>query len=466
MPLAHPDNTPPVGTADLTVNPLFTREPLAVPRDRLPDTGMDAELAYQLVHDELMLDGNARLNLATFVTTWMDPQASRLMSECVDKNMIDKDEYPRTAELERRCVRMLAQLWGAPDPDAVPGCSTTGSSEAGMLAGLALKRRWRARGGTRTPNIVMGNNVQVCWDKFANYFEVEPRLVPMAGDRFHLDAASALPHVDANTIGVVAVLGSTFDGSYEPVAQICAALDELAATGGPDVPVHIDGASGAMIAPFLDPELSWDFRLPRVASINTSGHKYGLVYPGVGWVLWRDTLALPDELIYRVNYLGDEMATFALNFSRPGAQVVGQYYQFLRLGIEGYRRVQQYCRDVATQLAVEVAALGPLRLLTDGSELPVFTVALHPDITGYTVFDVSAGLREHGWQVPAYTFPAQRTDLAVLRFVIRNGMTHDLAQLLLADLRTVLAGLARQRESIRDPHTEASFAHDGRPAGP
>lgn len=463
MPLIHPDNPPPAGTGDLTVNPLFTREPLAVPRDRLPATGMDPELAYQLVHDELMLDGNARLNLATFVTTWMEPHATRLMAESVDKNMIDKDEYPRTAELERRCVRMLARLWGAPDPDAAPGCSTTGSSEAGMLAGLALKRRWRARGGTGTPNIVMGGNVQVCWDKFANYFEVAPRLVPMQGERFHLDAASALPHVDENTIGVVAVLGSTFDGSYEPVAEICATLDELAAGGGPDVPVHVDGASGAMIAPFLDPELAWDFRQPRVASINTSGHKYGLVYPGVGWVVWRDVPALPDELIYRVNYLGDEMATFALNFSRPGAQVVAQYYQFLRLGIEGYRRVQQHCRDVATHLAGEVAALGPLRLLTDGSELPVFAATLREDVTGYTVFDVSAGLREHGWQVPAYTFPAERTDLAVLRFVIRNGMTHDLAQVLLADLRTVLARLSRQRESTRDPRTDASFAHDGRP---
>ncbi|HET9256233.1 MAG TPA: glutamate decarboxylase [Pseudonocardiaceae bacterium] len=452
-----------MGAADLTVNPLFTREPLTVPRDRLPDTGIDPELAYQLVHDELMLDGNARLNLATFVTTWMEPRASRLMTECADKNMIDKDEYPRTAEIERRCVRMLARLWNAPDPDSAPGCSTTGSSEACMLAGLALKRRWRARGGAGTPNVVMGGNVQVCWDKFANYFEVEPRLVPMAGDRFHLDAASALPHVDENTIGVVAVLGSTFDGSYEPVAGICAALDELAARGGPDVPVHVDGASGAMIAPFLDPGLSWDFRLPRVASINTSGHKYGLVYPGVGWVLWRDVPALPEELIYRVNYLGAVMATFALNFSRPGAQVIAQYYQFLRLGTEGYRRVQQHCRDVATALAAQVAALGPLRLLTDGSELPVFAAALGEDVTNYTVFDISAGLREHGWLVPAYTFPPGRTDLAVLRFVIRNGMTHDLAQVLLADLRTVLTDLSHQRESTRDPRTAASFAHDGRP---
>jgi glutamate decarboxylase len=314
------------------------------------------------------------------------------------------------------------------------------------------------------PNIVMGGNVQVCWDKFANYFEVQPRLVPLQGERLHLDAAAALAHVDENTIGVVAVLGSTFDGSYEPVAQICAALDELATRGGPDVPVHVDGASWAMVAPFLDPALAWDFRQPRVASINTSGHKYGLIYPGVGWVLWRDVAALPDDLIYRVNYLGGETATLGLTFSRPGAPVIAQYYQFLRLGTDGYRRVQQYCRDVATSLAEQVAELGPLRLLSRGTDLPAFAAALRPEITGYTVFDISAGLREHGWQVPAYTFPADRTDLAALRFVIRNGMTHDLAQTLQADLRTVLRRLAHQRKSTRDPHTDTSFAHDGRPS--
>jgi glutamate decarboxylase len=304
---------------DAAVVPTFTAEPGAMPSLMLPEHELAPEVAHQLVHDELMLDGNARLNLATFVTTWMEPHAAALMAECADKNMIDKDEYPRTAELERRCSRMLADLWHAPDPSTAPGCSTAGSSEACMLAGLALKRRWTARVGTgsgRRPNIVMGADVQVCWDKFANYFEVEARVVPMQGGRFHLDAEQALARVDEDTIGVVAVLGSTFDGSYEPVAEICAALDGLAERGGPDVAVHVDGASGAMIAPFLDPDLVWDFRLPRVASINTSGHKYGLVYPGLGWVAWRDTAALPEDLIYRVNYLGDELATFTLNFSR------------------------------------------------------------------------------------------------------------------------------------------------------
>jgi glutamate decarboxylase len=324
--------------------PLFTLEGNRVPRHELPAGELPPDVAYQIIHDELMLDGNARLNLATFVTTWMEPQAEALMAECLDKNMIDKDEYPQTAELEMRCVNMLSRLWNGPDQGV--GCSTTGSSEAAMLGGLALKRRWqkrRAAAGEPTdkPNLVMGINVQVCWEKFANYWDVEMRLVPMEGDRFNLSAEEAVAQCDENTIGVVAILGSTFDGSYEPVQEICKALDDFEERTGIDVPVHVDGASGAFVAPFVDEELEWDFRLPRVASINASGHKYGLVHPGVGWIVWRDADALPEDLIFWVNYLGDNMPTFALNFSRPGAQVVAQYYNFLRLGFEGYRKVQR-----------------------------------------------------------------------------------------------------------------------------
>ncbi|MFI6644454.1 glutamate decarboxylase [Streptomyces sp. NPDC050504] len=431
----------------LDVNPFFgLADPVgqmasAPPKHRLPEGPVAPSTAYQLVHDELMLDGNSRLNLATFVTTWMEPQAGVLMAECRDKNMIDKDEYPRTAELERRCVAMLADLWHAPDPAAAVGCSTTGSSEACMLAGLALKRRWAARNADRypasaRPNLVMGVNVQVCWEKFCNFWEVEARCVPMEGERFHIDPAAAAALCDENTIGVVTVLGSTFDGSYEPVAEVCAALDELESRTGLSVPVHVDGASGAMVAPFLDEDLVWDFRLPRVASINTSGHKYGLVYPGVGWALWRSAEALPEELVFRVNYLGGDMPTFALNFSRPGAQVVAQYYTFLRLGRAGYRAVQQASRDVARGLAERIEATGRFRLLTRGDQLPVFavTTAGDPAVTGWNVFDVSRRLRERGWLVPAYTFPADRQDLAVLRVVCRNGFSADLAALLVGDL--------------------------------
>jgi glutamate decarboxylase len=463
MALKHPSasSTTP-GT--LSVDPLLTGAGGGISRHELPAAELAPDVAYQVIHDELMLDGNARLNVATFVTTWMEPQAERLIAECLDKNMIDKDEYPQTAEIESRCVAILSNLWHAPDATQATGCSTTGSSEAAMLGGLALKRRWQKRRAAEgrpadRPNLVMGINVQVCWEKFANYWDVEMRLVPMEGDRFHLSADEAVKLCDENTIGVVAVLGSTFDGSYEPVKEICAALDALQLETGLDVPVHVDGASGAFVAPFVDPDLEWDFRLTRVASVNASGHKYGLVYPGVGWVVWRDAEALPEDLIFWVNYLGDNMPTFALNFSRPGAQVVAQYYNFLRLGFDGYRRVQGYAREVATRLSGLVAELGPFELLTRGDELPVFAFTLQPDVDRFTVYDVSNALRERGWQVPAYTFPEQRTDLAALRVVVRRGFTHDLADMLVADLRRQLPRLQRQPAPVHDAATGTAFAH-------
>jgi glutamate decarboxylase len=449
----------------LSVNPLYSRdgEIIDIPKHRMPDGPMMPEVAYQIVHDELMLDGNARLNLATFVTTWMEPQAEKLMAECSDKNMIDKDEYPQTAELEMRCVNILSSLWNSPDTESATGCSTTGSSEAAMLGGLALKRRWQHRRrsegkSTDKPNMVMGINVQVCWEKFCNYWEVEPRYVPMEGDRFHLNGEEAVKLCDENTIGVVAILGSTFDGSYEPVQEISDALDDLQERSGLDIPIHVDGASGGMIAPFLDPDLAWDFRLPRVASINTSGHKYGRVYPGVGWAIWRDSAALPEDLVFRVNYLGGDMPTFALNFSRPGAQIVAQYYNFLRLGFEGYRRVQQECRDVATYVSGGVAQLGPFELITDGTELPVFAVKLKDDIDNYSVFDVSRGMSERGWQVPAYSFPKNREDLLALRVVVRNGYNRDPADIFLEDLERLVVRLEKQPAPVHD-ESQTTFHH-------
>jgi glutamate decarboxylase len=463
MTLTHPQakNAP---RDELAVQPLFGLEGTTIPRHEFPDGEMPPDVAYQIIHDELMLDGNARLNVATFVTTWMEPQAQILMTECFDKNMIDKDEYPQTAEIEARCVNMLSRLWHGPDAEQATGCSTTGSSEAAMLGALALKRQWQLRREaegkpTDRPNLVMGINVQICWEKFANYWDVEMRLVPMEGDRFTLSAEEAVKRCDENTIGVIAILGSTFDGSYEPIEEICAALDAFQAETGIDVPVHVDGASGAFIAPFVDPDLAWDFRLPRVVSINASGHKYGLVYPGVGWIVWRDSEALPEGLIFWVNYLGDNMPTFALNFSRPGAQVVAQYYNFLRLGYDGYRRVQGYARDVATQLSGEIEKLGPFELLTRGDELPVFAFKVKDEVDNFTVFDVSNAMRERGWQVPAYTFPKNREDLAALRVVVRRGFTHDMGDMLLADLKRQLPRLEAQPEPVHDDSTASGFRH-------
>ncbi len=437
-----------------------------LPKDLLSERGSGTEVAYDLLSNELLLDGSARLNLATFVTTWMPSRAGALMAATADKNMIDKDEYPQTAEIERRCVNIIGRLWHAPGSGDVTGTSTTGSSEAAMLGGLALKWRWRERMQAAgkpadRPNLVTGVNVQVCWEKFCRYWDVEPRLVPMEGERFHLGAEEAAALCDENTIGVVTVLGSTFDGSYEPVSDICAALDRLAASGGPDVPVHVDAASGGFVAPFVQPDLEWDFRLPRVQSINASGHKYGLVYPGVGWAIWREREALPRELVFNVNYLGGSMPTFALNFSRPGSEVIAQYFMFVALGAQGYRGVQRGSSAVAQHIAREVAAIGPYRLITDGSDLPVFAFALAPEVKNHTVFDVSARLREQGWLVPAYTFPENRQDLAVLRVVVRAGMTHDMADLFLDALRKQTASLGGLTAPLpqRPPQEMASFKH-------
>jgi glutamate decarboxylase len=311
----------------------------------------------------------------------------------------------------------------------------------------------------------MGSNVQVCWEKFCRYWQVEPRLVPMVPGRLHLSGPEAAARCDENTIGVVAVMGSTMDGSYEPVLEISDELDKLQAERGLDIPVHVDGASGGFVAPFLHQDLEWDFRVPRVASINASGHKYGLVYPGVGWVVWRDTLALPDDLVFRVNYLGGDMPTFALNVSRPGAQVAAQYYNFLRYGFDGYRAVQQACQDVAMYLAREIAAMGPFELLSDGGDLPVFAFRLRdPQASGYTVFDVSERLRLHGWLVPAYTFPEDLQDTAVIRIVVRNGFSRDLADDLLGDLRAQVKILESHPHPPAPlvpgtPEERSSFAH-------
>ena len=435
-----------------------------MPIDSLADDGVGLETAYELISSELLLDGQARLNLATFVTTWMPSIAARLMAETADKNMIDKDEYPQTAEIESRCVNILADLWNSPEHENATGCSTTGSSEAAMLAGMALKWRWRERMRAAgkpadRPNLVMGANVQVCWEKFCRYWEVEPRLVPMEGETYHLTAERAVAHCDENTIGVVAILGSTFDGSYEPVKEISDALDTLESERGIHVPMHVDAASGGFVAPFLQPDLEWDFRIPRVQSINASGHKYGLVYPGVGWAIWRNQEALPRDLVFDVNYLGGHMPTFSLNFSRPGSEVIAQYYMFMTLGREGYSKAMQVMQRIALHLSAGIAEIGPYRLISDGSDLPVFAFALAPEVKNYTVFDVSDRLRERGWLVPAYSFPENRQDLAVLRIVVRAGMHLEMADLLLDHLREQTEFLESLQAPLPHAQQNEAFSH-------
>ncbi|MEM1281969.1 MAG: glutamate decarboxylase [Chlamydiota bacterium] len=417
---------------------------VSVPKYKMPEHECNPRHAYAIVHDELMLDGNSRQNLATFCQTWVEPEVHRLLDECIDKNMIDKDEYPQTAEIESRCVHMLADLWNSHDSKNTMGCSTTGSSEAAMLGGMALKWKWRekmkARGRpTDKPNIITGP-VQVCWHKFARYWDVEIREIPMEKDRLIMSPEEAVKRCDENTIGVVPTLGVTFTCQYEPVKAVCEALDRLQNETGLDIPVHVDAASGGFIAPFVEPDLEWDFRLDRVKSINTSGHKFGLSPLGVGWVVWRDCKELPDDLIFWVNYLGGNMPTFALNFSRPGGQIVAQYYNFLRLGREGYRKIHHACYETANYIADRLAGMGPFEIIYNGrGGIPAVSWSLKEGVDhGFTLFDLSDRIRSRGWQIAAYAMPADRQDLVVMRILVRHGVSKDLGDALVRDIQHCL----------------------------
>ena len=416
----------------------------ALPKGQFPKIEMDPSLAYQMVHDELLLDGNSRQNLATFCQTWVEPEVHRLMAECLDKNIVDRDEYPQMAEFESRCVHMLADLWHAPQTKNPAGCSTVGSSEAGIMAGLALKTKWakkrKARGeATAKPNLVCGP-VQVCWHKFARYFDVELRQIPCEGNRLMMSAEEVRRRCDANTIGVVPTLGLTYTLKYEPVREVATGLDDLEEEYGLDIPIHVDAASGGFVAPFLHPDVVWDFRLPRVKSINTSGHKFGLAPLGCGWVVWREAEDLPEELVFRVKYLGGNMPTFGLNFSRPGGQIVSQYYNFVRLGFEGYQKITHACADVGTWVSDEVAKLGPFEMVYDGrGGIPgcCWTLKKASGVP-FTLYDLADRLRVRGWQVPAYPMAANRSDLIIQRVLARFGLSRDLAGLLVEDLKRAM----------------------------
>ena len=428
-----------------TFSSRYVREEL--PRYRMPEGSIPKEAAYQIISDELMLDGNPRLNLASFVTTWMEPECNKLMMDSINKNYVDMDEYPVTTELQNRCVNMIAHLFNAPigEDETAIGVSTVGSSEAIMLAGLAFKRKWANKMKEQgkpcdKPNIVTGANVQVCWEKFARYFEVELKEVKLTEGYYVMDPKKAIEMVDENTICVAAILGSTLTGEYEDVKLLNDLLVEKNKKTGWNVPIHVDAASGGFIAPFLQPELEWDFRLPLVKSINVSGHKYGLVYPGVGWVIWRSKADLPDELIFHINYLGTDQPTFTLNFSKGASQIIAQYYQLIRLGFEGYKHIMENCKLNAAVLKEGIDATGRFDVLSKADGVPLVAIRLK-DSTNFSVFDISENLRRFGWIVPAYTMPADAEHVAVLRIVIREDFNRSLAQRLLADINKIVREL-------------------------
>jgi len=424
----------------------FTFLSVVIPKYKIPDLEHNPRHAYSVVHDELMLDGNSRQNLATFCQTWAEPEIHKLMDECMDKNMIDKDEYPQTAEIEGRCVHMLADLWNSPAGANTIGCSTTGSSEAAMLGGMAMKRSWEAKRKAAgkpidKPNLITGP-VQICWHKFARYWDIELREIPMEQGRLLMTPEEVLKRCDENTIGVVPTLGVTFTCQYEPVKAVADALDQLEKDKGLDIRMHVDGASGGFLAPFCAPNLVWDFRIPRVKSINTSGHKFGLAPLGVGWIIWREAQDLPEELVFWVNYLGGNMRDIALNFSRPGGQIVCQYYNFLRLGKEGYRKIHTICYETAKYMAGEIEKMGPFEIIYNGEMdegIPALCWKMKEGADpGFSLYDLADRLRTRGWQVPAYALPANRQDLSIQRILVRHGVSRDLGSLLIEDIKAAI----------------------------
>lgn len=416
-----------------------------VPKYRLPAQGMNADAAYQLVHDELNLDGNPALNLASFVTSWMEPQANALAVETLDKNLIDQDEYPQTEVIHERVVSMTGRLFHAPAHEQPTGTATIGSSEAIMLGMLAHKRAWQRRReqaglDTANPNMVIGADVHTCWEKFARYFEVEARIAPMEEGRYTIGAQQVESLIDERTIAVAGVLGTTFTGQMDDLASINELLARLDTQRGWHIPLHVDAASGGFIVPFSEPDLEWDFRLSQVRSINVSNHKFGLVYPGMGTIVFRDRSDLPEELVFHINYLGGDMPNYSLNFSRPSNSVVLQYFNFLRLGREGYQRIASTVIENAKALAAGLAKIDGLSLMNDGSRFPIVALtADDPQSTDLTA--LSHLLRERGWIVPAYTLPPNAEHITVLRMVVRESFSRDMAQMLVHDVHNALHAL-------------------------
>lgn len=412
---------------------------IEVPEDHFPVEGMSARAAQALVLSDEWTDTNPMLNMSSFVTTFAEPEAVRIAEKNMYKNYIDHDMYPQLFAMEQRMVRWLHQLWNGPK-DAEPyGTATVGSSEACMLAGLAHKWNWRQRreregkDATR-PNMVTGGNVQIVWKKFLRYFDVEPRIVPLKPGQYCLTAEDLDKYVDENTIAVVAIAGQTFTGEDDDIQGIHDWLDAYEKKTGVSVPMHIDGASGGFVNPFLYPDYKWDFRLPRVQSINASGHKYGLTPPGLGWVIFRERKVFNEDLVFYVNYLGGEMPTATLNFSRNSFQVAVQYYQFLRLGFDGFKRVMQRTLDNAIALRQHLVDSGYFTIMNDTQRIPVVAVTLDPKIKKFNEFDVSNKVRERGWVISAYTMPPDAESVRSLRVVVRPHINRNVALLLAEDI--------------------------------
>jgi glutamate decarboxylase len=408
---------------DSTFATRFMTEP--IPEKTLPDTGVPANVAFQIIKDLRSLDTRPNLNLASFVTTWMEPEVRQLIQESLDVNFVNAEEYPSCNELSNRCIAMLASLFHSPSSstDAV-GAACVGSSEAIMLCGLAMKKRAPQK---QKPNLVMGTETHVCWEKFCRYWDVEPRYVPAEDGRLIATPGKLRDLCDENTIGVIAVFGSTYTGEFEDVEGIDAMVSDLNDKNKWDIVVHVDAASGGFVAPFVYPDLKFDFRLKNVISINVSGHKYGLVYPGIGWAIWRDSKALPESMIFYADYLGSLERTITLNFSRGASHIIAQYYQFLRLGVEGYKKIMNNLMNIAEYTTARLKKTGYFDILSTRQGIPLVAFKLKKT-AAYTESDLADRVRMTGFVIPAYSMPKGQENKKMMRITIREDFSMTLAE--------------------------------------
>lgn len=436
------------------------------PTMTLPEKMTDAEIAYRMVKDETYAQTQPRLNLATFVTTYMDEYGTRLMNESVGMNFIDQTEYPRVAVMSGRCINILANLWHTPEKgDWKTGAPAIGSSEACMLGGVAAWLRWRERRQkegkpTDRPNLVMSAGMQVVWEKFCQLWQIELRQVPLTREHRTLCADEALKFCDENTICIVPIAGVTWTGLNDDIEELDAKLTTYNAKTGYDIPIHVDAASGGFILPFVSPETKWDFRLENVKSISTSGHKFGLVYPGLGWVIWRDKSYLPADMSFSVNYLGASISQVGLNFSRPAAQILAQYYNFIRLGREGYTSIQNNCMEIARYCHERIGRMSCFENYATEVVNPLFVWCMREEYdrsANWTLYDLQAVLQQSGWMIPAYTLPQSIDDIVVMRMVVRQGMSRDMADMLLADIERAV----KELEKLKYP-TSSRLAYQKR----
>ena len=436
---------------------------IVIPRETFPAEGMADRAAHAIVNSFAWTDANPMLNLSSFVTTWADPDAVEIARAHMYKNYIDHDMYPQVFKMEGQIVKWLHDLWNGPKGVEPYGAATIGSSEACMLAGLAHKWNWRearrkAGKDTTKPNMVTGGNVQIVWKKFMRYFDVEPRIVPLKVGNYRLTADRLEKYVDENTICVVAIAGQTFTGEDDDIQAIHDWLDDYEKRTGISIPMHIDGASGGFVNPFLYPDYKWDFRLPRVQSINASGHKFGLVPPGLGWVVFKERKLFNEELVFYVNYLGGEMPTATLNFSRGTAPIAVQAYMMLRLGREGYTRIMRRTLDNAIHVRERLLASGYFDIMNETQRIPVVALTLNKKFKKFNEFDVSAKVRERGWVLSAYAMPPDAQEVNSLRIVVRPHLNLTLMDVLANDITSACEYLEQHGGSASAPQLHSHSA--------